>query len=739
MVINKPVKTPTVIQFEAAECGAASLAIVLGYYGKWIPLSQLRVALGVSRDGTNILTIRDYAQTLGFNVKGKRFSIDSLKDEHFPFICHWEDAHFLVVEGLRDGDVYLSDPATGRRHVSLSSFDQSTPTKIMLELQPSSTFVKEGHAPSIWLGLYKRLYQYRKVIISLGILSAITTIPTIGLAAITSTLIDTVFIQDQQDFLNGLTLLSVVMIGLLLPSIRLEKAIFRKFGLILSQDMSLAFITKLLKLPISFFEARHNSEINQRLSVNQSVAATLTSSNGEAVVNIVSMSIYAIFLVLICWPLALVCFSIQSIQIFIIRSSELQRTENSVKLSQAQGELFATTYDSLRTIETIKSSAIEDQIFRRWSGQHAKFTNYIQTLTNTSNKISLAGQVINDILTITMLIGGGLLVINGYLAIGWLISFRQVYSSFSQPLIEITNSWSQLEQLFGDVNKLDDVLDEPVDPNSSIKGLDLTEITESSPYKTQQVPKAASITIEIKNLVFSFGGADQKIVDGISLVIPAGCKLGMVGSTGCGKSTLMRLIAGIYQPTEGSILYNGKDLVEFGVDRWHESVAYVTQFTQILPGTIYDNVRLFNNNISRSSVIKACQAACIHDDILLMPDGYDTKTQHSGFKLSGGQRQRLNIARALVRNPKILLLDEATSALDAQTEESIVSHLNEMDCTQIIIAHRINTIVNCDEIVYLDQGHVLEHGTHKDLLLRRGSYSALVDVNSGPVSSVTSL
>ncbi|CAK22983.1 ATP-binding cassette domain-containing protein [Synechococcus sp. CS-197] len=732
------IRTPTVLQFEAAECGAASLAIILGYYGKWIPLSELRSGLGVSRDGTNVLRIRDYAQTFGLQVKGKRFLIDDLGSQNFPFICHWESAHFLVVEGVKNGQVYLSDPASGRRKIGLDDFNQSTPTKIMLELLPTKDFKREGQAPNIWRGLYDRLKKYKSVIVSLVLLSALSTVPNIALASITSTLIDIVFIKGQREFLNGLMLLAIIMISLLLPGIRLEKVIFRKLGIILSRDMSLGFITQLLKLPISFFEARHASEVNQRLSLNQSVAKVLTSTNGEAIVNITSMAIYAIFLLLISWPLAIFCFIIQSLQITIIRKTENQRTESGIKLSQAQGELFATTYDTLRTIETVKSSAIEDQIFRRWTGQHAKYTNELQSLTRVSNRISTSGKIIGDLLTIAILIGGGLLVINGYLALGWLISYRQIYSSFSAPLIEIADSWSSVEQLFGDVNKLDDVLTETPDSYSSI--VNISSLSHERPQASSSSVSPTTVKgfpIKLTDLHFSFGGAIQDVVDGINLEIPTGSRLGMVGSTGCGKSTLMRLIAGIYKPTSGAIHYDNKNLSDFGVNHWHESVSYVTQFSPLLPGSILDNIRLFNQHYSKADVIGACQAACIHDDILLMPDGYETMTDQANFKLSGGQRQRLNIARALVREPKVLLLDEATSALDARTEEKIVSHLNDLNCTQIVIAHRLNTIVSCNQIIYLDSGHIVEQGTHRELLLKKGAYSALVDFKPNQTNVVT--
>jgi ABC-type bacteriocin/lantibiotic exporter with double-glycine peptidase domain len=720
--LPKPVRTPTILQFEAAECGAAALAIILGYYNKWIPLSVLRRELGVSRDGTNILRLRDAAVSMGFRVKASRYIPGDFPLLRYPLICHWNSAHFLVLEGADEEKCFLSDPATGRRTVSRQEFFESTPTRIILEMEPRDDFQPSGNPPDLIAGIRKRLIPYITVLIALGLLAALTTIPTIGLAAVSSTLINSVLFNDQRNMLNGLAVLSIVLILLLVPTFKLQLLLTRKLGIALSRNLSLRFLTRLLALPMSFYDTRHTAELNQRLGLNQVFANNIAGPNGQALISLVSSIIYGIILVMIAWPLAICCFLLQSLQVGVLLRSRQDRNDHAIQLAQAEGQLFATTYDALRTIETIKSSGIEDQIFRRWAGNHARYTNKLQRLTATTFQINAVSRLINDILGATILLGGGYLVIDGQLSIGWLVSFRMIYDSFAQPLLSLAGSWSQLEQLVGDVGKLDDVEREEVDIYSSLVPILLPNHGTDSQISIPSI-RNVGMRINIENLAFSYDSEDRKILDDITLNIEPSKRVAFVGETGCGKSTLLRVIAGLYRPTTGSVFYNGLELEQISPEALHENLAYVTQTSQLLDGTVRENVTLFDDCYSESEVINACKMASIDKDISLLPNGYLTSVSSPGFRFSGGQRQRINLARALIRNPALLLMDEATSALDAATEDDIISNINKMNCTQVIVAHRLNTIATCDWIYYFENGHIVEQGTHSDLLNLNGLYA----------------
>jgi ABC-type bacteriocin/lantibiotic exporter with double-glycine peptidase domain len=455
------------------------------------------------------------------------------------------------------------------------------------------------------------------------------------------------------------------------------------------------------------------------------------------VVGIVASFIYGLILLLISWPLALVCFLLQSLQLAILLGSRADRNDRAIQLAQAEGQLFATTYDSLRTIETIKSSGIEDQIFRRWTGYHARYTNQLQKLTGTTYQVNSISRLVNDLLTATILLGGGYLVIRGQLSIGWLVSFRMIYDSFSQPLLSLAGSWSQLEQLIGDVGKLDDVEHESLDTFSSLKELAESKTNVVTEQATAHLSPTAdeahddlpsqshrAMALEIKALSFGYDNQEPATLSDLSLIIPAASRVAFVGETGCGKSTLLRVIAGLYTPRSGEVLYDGLSLQELTPGVLHARLAYVTQLSQVIEGTIQDNITLFDERYSEEDVIAAARSACIDADISLLPDGYLTNVGSAGFRFSGGQRQRINLARALIRAPGLLLMDEATSALDASTEELIVSNINQMNCTQIVVAHRLNTVVGCDQIYYFERGKIVESGTHQELLSLGGQYAS---------------
>jgi ABC-type bacteriocin/lantibiotic exporter with double-glycine peptidase domain len=722
--IPKPVRTPTILQFEAAECGAAALAIILAFYGKWVPLTTLRRQLGVSRDGTNILKLRDTARDYGFDVKASRYIPGDFALLKYPAICHWDGAHFLVIEGADTDKCYLSDPASGRRTVTHQEFFDSTPTRIILELKPTSNFVRSGSPPDIIKGIVKRLERYRSVLLTLALLAVLSTVPTIGLAAVSSTLINQVLVDGRGEFLNGLVTVSVALLLLALPIYRIQLVLFRKLGLALARSLSINYLLRLLALPISFYDSRHASELNQRLGLNEVFANNMAGQNGQALVNIFASFIYALILLFISTPLALVCFVLQSSQILLLLTTRSERNDKAIQLGQAEGQLFANTYDALRTIETIKASGIEEEIFRRWSGNHARYTNQLQSLASSTYSINALSRLVNDLLTATILLGGGLLVITGSLSIGWLISFRLIYDSFAQPLISLAGTWSQVEQLAGDVIKLDDVEQEQLDIGSSLISLINDQSTTCTIDNVMEHSKETPVSVRIDGLSFSYDSGAQLIVDNVSLDIRAGGRIAFVGQTGCGKSTLLKLIAGLYDPLHGTILYNNLTKEEYGYSNLHQSLAYVTQQSQLIDGSVLDNITLLDDGFTEDDVVKAARMADIDDSISLLPEGYQTRVDSPGFRFSGGQRQRINLARAFLRKPNLLLMDEATSALDANSEDYISTQISELGCTQIIVAHRLNTIISSDTIYYFDRGRVVEMGSHHELLAMGGHYAA---------------
>lgn len=732
-------RTRTVLQFEAAECGAASLSIILSYFGKWVALSELRVKMGVTRDGTSVLQLRDTAIHYGLRVKASRYLPGALELLHFPLICHWENAHFVVVEGVKNGKCYISDPALGRYKTSIDNFYRSTPTRIILEFDTTSDFVLSGNPPGVLKSVLDKIHPFRQEILYLVLLSAMSTVPTIGLASVGSVLINNVLIQQQFALTNGLILLSGILLFVFVALSGFQSKLYRAIRVALSRYESVKFMTRLLSLPIPFFETRHGSELTHRVGLNDSIAETIAGESGQSIILLTSSLVYASILLLVCWPLALGCFFIQAVQIAILLGSREDRNDHSRVLSQSQGQLFSNTFDSLRSIETIKASGLEDQMYRRWVGLHARYTNSFQAISLTTSRINTATRFLNDLLTCTILIAGGLLVINGLLSIGWLISFRLIYDSFSQPLVRLAATWSEIESLVGDIAKVDDALKEKPDnlasltsaiddTNSNLRKSTSPPITpESQPTilstGTRNTANSSALRVDIKNLSFSYGSSDKLVLQSVDLAILENQRVCFVGSTGCGKSTLLRIIAGVYTPTSGVIEISGEKLSSVNSRQLHSDISYITQRSELVEGTILENITLFDSGYPEEEVAKAAALACIDRDISLLPDGYQTHVGGSEFRFSGGQRQRINIARAILRKPKLLLMDEATSALDSETE-SIVSHnIRDIGCTQIVVAHRLNTIIEADRIHYLLDGRIVESGSHTELMNYGGKYA----------------
>lgn len=732
-------RTKTILQFEAAECGAASLAIILFYYGRWVPLSELRVKMGVTRDGTNILQLRDTAVHYGLDVKARRYLPGAMDSLRFPLIAHWENSHFVVIEGFRNSQCYISDPSLGRYTTSIESFYRSTPTRIILEFEKASRFIAGGNPPDTVKSLARKLLLFRKEILYLILLSAISTVPTIGLAAVGSTLINSVLIQGQFDLVNGLIVLSIILFLVLVPASGFQYQLYRRLRLALSRFESVKFITHLLSLPIPFYESRYASELTHRVGLNDSIAQTIAGESGQSLIKLVSSLIYAILLLMVCWPLAISCFCIQALQIALLLGSRDDRNDDARLFSQAQGKLFSNTFDTLRSIETVKASSLEDKMFRIWAGLHARYTNSLQNISLTTSRINSATRLLNDMLTCTIIVAGGLLVIRGSLTIGWLISFRLIYTSFSNPLLTMATEWSKIEGLVGDTAKVDDALNEMPDKLSSIAEISEHQFSNKSQIVTaeaeQHMPqriveelqnsgdKGPGLNVDIGGVSFSYGAIEKPVLRNIDLTILEGQRVCLAGPTGCGKSTLLRIVAGIYQPTSGYVEIAGKNLGCIQPDFLHRNMAYVTQKSDLVDGTILENITLFDSRYSEEAVVEAATLAHIDRDISLLPDGYQTQIGGNEFRFSGGQRQRINIARAILRKPRLLLIDEATSALDAETERIVTDNISKMGCTQFVVAHRLNTIVHSDCIYYLSDGSILESGTHRQLMSAGGQYS----------------
>jgi len=715
------VKTPTLLQMEAVECGAAALGIMLGYYGRIVPLTELRQECGVSRDGSKASNVVKAARHYGLQAKGLQKPLDTLKDSRPPYIVFWNFNHFLVLEGFGQDRVYLNDPATGPRTVSLQEFDQAY-TGVVLVMEPGANFSKGGRKPSILESLSVRLAGVRGALLYCLIAGLLLTLPRLAIPAFTQVFVDEVLVQGRQEWLRLLVvgmLMTVVLIGLLA---RLRLYYLRRLMLKLSIGMSGQFLWHTLRLPVGFYAQRFAGEISSRLDMNDKVAQILSGRLATTVIDAVMIIFYAILMFFYDWVLTLIGFFFAGINFFALQLLSRSRVDANMRLAQEYGKVSGVAIGGIQTMETVKASGLESDLFAKFAGYYAKAVNSQQQLALQNQILSVLPTLLGTLTTASILVVGGLRVMNGDLTIGMLIAFQLLMGSFLAPVNSLVNFGSTLQELEGDLNRLDDVLQNPTDPEANRK--DTAYRVDVDSFRLQGY-------VELNNVTFGYSRLDGPLIEDFSLTVKPGERVALVGGSGSGKSTLAKLVCGLYEPWSGEILFDGKLRSQLPRSVLANSVAMVEQDIFLFAGTVADNLTLWDETVPRNDIIQACKDAAINDLVLLMPGGYDAELIEAGANISGGQRQRLEIARALVRNPSILVLDEATSALDAETELIIDRNLRRRGCSCIVVAHRLSTIRDCDEIIVLERGKVVQRGTHEALSQQGGAYARLIHREDG--------
>jgi len=712
---TRRVRTPTVLQMEAAECGAAALATVLGYYGRYVPLEELRVTCGISRDGSKASNIVKAARQYGLQARGLRQEPAALRQLPLPFIIFWNFNHFLVVEGFGKERVYLNDPASGPRVVSAAEFDRSF-TGVVLTFEPGPAFAPGGESPSTVRGLQRRLS---------GSTSALVYVALTGLALVVSGLliptfgrifVDYYLVQGLQHWVAPL-LLGLALTALLRAVLTwLQTRYLLRMETKLALTMSSRFLWYILRLPVSFFSQRYGGEVGARVALNDRVAQLLSGELASAVVNAVLVVFYVLLMFQYDVGLTLLSLLIAVVNLVGLRTISRKRADAHQQLLNEGGKLMGAALSGLQAIETLKATGRESDFFARWAGHHAGFVNVEQRLGRLSQVLAVLPPFLGSLNTLAILLIGGLRIMSGRLSMGELVAFQTLVASFMTPINQMVTLGSSVQEVQGNLKRLDDVLSHAPDPQ--IEPL-------SAPAATGSKLSGA---MELRNLTFGFSPLEAPLIENFNLTLTPGARVALVGKSGSGKSTIAKLVTGIYQPWSGEILFDGHSRSELPRDVVNTSLAMVDQDIFLFEGSIRDNLSLWDHTVADLAIVKAARDALIHGEISAKPGGYDYRVQEGGRNLSGGERQRLELARALVNDPAILVLDEATSALDARTEQLVDDHLRRRGCTCLIVAHRLSTIRDCDEIIVLDRGRVVQRGTHETLIREReGLYAQLIE------------
>lgn len=716
--IKKPVtkgvaKVPVVMQLETLECGAASLCMILAYYNKWIPLEKVREDCGVSRDGSNARNVIRAARYYGLDAKGYRLETETIKEKGvFPCIIHWNFNHFVVLDGFKHGKAYINDPARGNYSVSMETFDEAF-TGICLQFEPTDSFVPSGKPKSMLSFAAKRLKGTGAAIAFTVLIGIVAEMMGFLQPAFSRVFIDRLLEGKNLDwltpfllFLGAFNLIQIVMCATqAVYSLRINGK--------MASTGNATYMWKVLKMPMNFFSQRMAGDIQARQASNAVIANTLIVNFAPLLLNVVMMVFYLIVMLRYSVILSLIGIVSLTINAFVSKYISKKRINITRVSMRDSAKLAATTVAGIEMIETIKSAGAENGFFKKWSGYQANVNTGQVKFLKIEHYLGIIPQFVNAFANNIILFLGVFLAMHGELTVGMIMAFQGFLASFMAPAMTLMSAGQTLQEMRTLMERVDDVMEYPDD-----KVFKENELSD----KMQKL----SGSIEIKNIVFGYSPLAEPLIKDFNLTITPGKSVAIVGSSGCGKSTMSKLISGIYKPWSGEILFDGKPMNEIPKNVFRGSLAVVDQEIILFEDTIANNIKMWDNSIEDFEMILAAHDAQIHEDIMMRPKGYQHKLIEDGKDFSGGQRQRIEIARALAQEPNIVILDEATSVLDAQTEYDVISAIQNRGITCIVIAHRLSTIRSCDEIIVMEHGKIKDRGTHKELMENSRIYRDLV-------------
>ncbi|MBQ9366092.1 MAG: NHLP family bacteriocin export ABC transporter peptidase/permease/ATPase subunit, partial [Schwartzia sp.] len=709
-------KVPTVLQMEATECGAASLAMVLAYYGKWLPLEKLRQDCGVTRDGSNAKNILRAARNHGCTAKGFAGRPDVLKKKEYPLILFWEFNHFVVMEGVKGDTVYLNDPAMGRRTVSWEEFLGSY-TGIYLSIRPDARFRKEGHRYSIAAAIAEKLRKDKWAVLFVSLLGLAMVLPGLAVPVLNQIFIDDIFSMKHIDWVNkfmGAMVGTIVLTGVMTA---MRSAVLTYWQKKLTLADSSSFFWYILRLPVTFFQQRFAADVASRIQFNETNAAVLSNQAATSLLDLAIAVFYLALLFQYSVPLTLIGVSVSLVNIFVFLYMRRRLTDLTMRLQQDAGKAYGVLVSGIMMIESIKAGGNESDLFQKWAGYRAKALMAIQERDMWSLKVKLLPSFLASVSSALIMTVGGFSVMEGVMTAGIYMAVNNLIAKFQEPMQKLLAFGAMLQNTEMQMQRLDDVRRYKIDT------LNYPDENQKITFKGNRL----SGELIMKDVTFGYSPLDEPLLTHFDLHILPGQWAAVVGASGSGKSTLAKLAAGLYEEWSGEVCFDGVPRREIPRAVIVNSVATVDQDIFQIEGTVRENISLFDSNLPKADIIQAARDACIDEDILHLSGGYEAAVAEGGLNFSGGQRQRMEIARALATNPSLLVLDEATSAIDPMTEQEILENIRHRGCSCLIVAHRLSTIRDADEIIVLDHGKVVERGIHRDLIKHDGAYRRLIE------------
>lgn len=709
---KKARKVPLEVKITDGETGSVSLSMIFEYYGLYLNRDQTREEAGISEEGTTSERIIQGFKSNGFDASLHKDVNDKLSNVLFPAIAKWKNNKFCVLTKLKGNSVYINDPESGRIKLGLDSFNKSFEGEL-IEAVPNDSFEPKGNKYKSISIIKQWIVNDKAAMYYFIMLSLILIIPGIIFPATYKVFLDNIIGLNEEYLYKPLIALMILLMLFSSFVTYLQQRTAANLEIKLAVLQTAKFFRYLLRLPLPFFLSRHVGELNHRIPINSSLAIIIAYTLPKTLINLVSIFVFALVMFKYNVFLTIVGVAFAVLNLIALKIISKKREALNQIIVQNNGRALSISVDGLKSIESIKAAAAENDFFSIWVGYQTNMINNQQKLGFTNQFLNVLPSLLQNLNSIILICLGAGLVIYGYLTIGLLIAFQALMGNFTGPLSLLLSEGGSLQDAVSDLTTIRDATDVPVD--ESFTRTDYEKIEDVKASNAKLVGE-----LELKNITFGYNKYEKPLFKDFSLKIKPGQSVALVGSSGSGKSTIAKLILGINKKWEGEINIDGKPITDYNPLYLANSLSMVFQDTFLYSGTIKDNITMWNESIPRNNITRAANDACLDDLLLERENGLESRVEEAGKNMSGGQQQRVEIARALATNPSILILDEATSALDTITEKNVTTNLRKRSCTTLVIAHRLSTIRNCDKIIVLHHGSIVQEGTHNELIKEKG-------------------